>query len=191
MARFAPDAPGSVPEHVRLIVLSGLPAVGKSTLAREVVRTTGAAWLRVDTIESAILKAGVPHSFKTGLAAYQVACDVAGDRLRAGGDALVDAVNGVEAARSLWRDLAAREGATLRVVEVVCPDRAEHRRRVESREAVLPPLPAPTWAEVEAVAREYVAWSEPILTVDGTRPPLENADRVLAYCSYPVAARSR
>ncbi len=167
----------------RLIVLAGLPGVGKSTLARELARATGAAWLRVDAIEAAIVKAGIPHSFKTGLAAYVVAADLAADRLELDQDVVVDAVNGVENARAIWRELAARLDAVLRIVEVVCPDPVEHRRRVESRTIAVPPLPAPTWAEVEAVAREYVPWSDPLIRVDGSRPLRENAERALAYCA--------
>lgn len=167
----------------RLIVLAGLPRVGKSTLARELALASGASWLRVDTIEAATLKAGFAHSFKTGLAAYLVARDLADDHLALGSDVIVDAVNGVEPARELWRDLARARGATLRIVEVVCPDAGEHRRRVELPGVSLPPLPVPTWTEVEAVARDYVPWTEPVLRVDGTRPARENTLRILAYCA--------
>jgi predicted kinase len=172
-----------------LIVFAGLPGVGKSTLAREVARELGAAWLRVDTIEASVLKAGIAPSFETGLAAYLVACDVAEARLLLGGDVLIDAVNGVEPARRMWRELAERCGARRLVVEVTCPDPLEHRRRVESRTAATPPLPAPTWEEV--VAREYRPWEEPVLSLDGTRPVPENLPRVLAYCSSSPAAADR
>jgi hypothetical protein len=40
----------------QLIVVGGLPAAGKSTLAAELARRTGFAFLRVDTIEQAIVR---------------------------------------------------------------------------------------------------------------------------------------
>jgi len=160
----------------RLIVLAGLPGVGKSAIARILAERSGAVWLRVDSIEAALLQAGIPRSFETGLAAYLVAQTIAEDRLRAGGDVVIDAVNGVEPARRMWRELARRGPARLVFVEVTCPDRAEHRRRVEVRESATPPLPAPTWEEV--LHREYLPWNEAVLSVDGTRPPRENAERI-------------
>jgi len=163
----------------RLIVLAGLPGVGKSTVAREIARALGASWLRVDTIEAAMLKAGLPRSFKTGLAAYVVAGDLAEARLELGGDVVIDAVNAVEPARQMWRDLADARGARLTFVEVVCADPAEHRRRLAARELATPPLPTPTWEEVEAVALDYLPWTEPVLRLDATRPPAENLMRVL------------
>jgi predicted kinase len=42
----------------RLIVLAGLPASVKSTIAREVARRTGAVWLRVDSMDQAIWASG-------------------------------------------------------------------------------------------------------------------------------------
>jgi hypothetical protein len=55
-------------------------------------------------------------------------------------------------------------GAPLSVVEVVCSDLAEHRRRVENRDSDLDELVIPTWADVEA--RDYEPWTEPRLVVD-------------------------
>lgn len=37
-----------------LVIFSGLPAVGKTTMARELARQIGAAHLRIDSIEQAI-----------------------------------------------------------------------------------------------------------------------------------------
>jgi predicted kinase len=163
----------------RLIVFAGLPGVGKSAIAQEVARRLGAVWLRVDTIEAAILKSGVAQSFETGLAAYVVARDVASEHLRAGGEVVIDAVNGVEPGRAMWRELAQTCPAELHVVEVTCSDRSEHRRRVEARSSATPPLPMPTWEEVEQ--REYLPWREPVLRLDGLRPSAENARAVLRW----------
>ncbi len=37
-----------------LIVFSGLPGTGKTTIANDLAATTGAVYLRIDTIEQAI-----------------------------------------------------------------------------------------------------------------------------------------
>jgi predicted kinase len=114
-----------------------------------------AVWLRVDTIETSLVKAGIPHSFGTGLAAYVVACDIARDHLHLHRDTIIDAVNGVEPARKMWRDLAAKCHADRYVVEIICSDREEHRRRVESRIDPTPPLPKPTWDAVDPASTKH------------------------------------
>ncbi len=46
-----------------LIVFAGLPASGKSTIARALAQELGAVWLRIDSIEQAIRESGaVPRS---------------------------------------------------------------------------------------------------------------------------------
>jgi predicted kinase len=167
-----------------LVVFAGLPGSGKSTLAREVARQRDAVWLRVDTAEAAMLKAGLPRSPETGLGAYVVVRDVAEEQLWIGRNVVVDAVNGVEEARVMRRTLAAECGATRSVIEVVCSDPVEHRRRVESRSAPTPPLPPPTWEEVRS--REYHAWTEPVLRVDSTAPTVETVAHILRYLSGSV-----
>jgi predicted kinase len=175
----APPGVSPSPRSPRLVVLAGLPGSGKSTLAQEVVARTGAVWLRVDTVEAALLASGIPRSFETGLAAYAVTRAIAREHLALRRDVVIDAVNGVEEARRMWRTLARESGARRYVVEVLCSDLTEHRRRVEHRRAPTPPLPAPTWEEVRR--REYRRWTEPVLTVDGLRPREETVERVLRY----------
>jgi predicted kinase len=168
----------------RLVVLAGLPGTGKSTLARHLAEATGALWLRVDRIEAALLTAGLPRRFETGLAAYVVARDLALDHLRLGHSVVVDAVNGVPEARAMWRDAAEACGVERRIVELVCSDPAEHRRRVESRRPPTPPLPAPTWEEV--VRREYAAWDEPVLRIDTLRPVDECVVSIVEHLARPM-----
>ena len=163
-----------------LIVFGGLPGVGKTALARVVAERVKAAYLRVDAIEAAMWRAGVARDQPTGLAAYVVAHAVAEGTLAAGVPVVVDAVNPVEDARRGWHDLAQRLPRPVRMIEVVCLDEVEHRRRVESRTADLEAHAPPTWDEV--LDRRYEPWEEPRLTVDTSgRSLLECVADVLDY----------
>ncbi|HEU5386126.1 MAG TPA: ATP-binding protein [Streptosporangiaceae bacterium] len=137
-----------------LVVFAGLPGSGKSVLSRGVADAIGATYLRIDSIESAIVATLVP--FKDNPVGYVIAEQVAADQLAGGRDVVADAVNGVAAARAGWMTLAARTGATLRFVEVRCSDAAEHRRRVESRRPEMPGQGVPTWDQVQR--RRFEPW---------------------------------
>lgn len=136
------------------MVFAGLPGSGKSLLARGVADAIGATYLRIDSIESAIVSTLMPY--RDNPVGYVVAERVAADQLVAGRHVVADAVNGVAAARAGWAALAARTGAVLRFVEVRCSDAAEHRRRVETREAEMPGQGVPTWEQV--LRRRYEPW---------------------------------
>jgi len=162
-----------------LIVFGGLPGTGKTTLARRTAEELAAAYLRIDALEAAMGRAGLPRDPRVGLAAYVVAQTVAEASLAAGATVVVDAVNPVEDARRPWRAIAQRTGRLLRVVEVTCSDETEHRRRVENRTADLDGHDVPTWGEV--VAREYEPWTEERLVVDALEPEEACLGRIMAY----------
>jgi predicted kinase len=123
-------------------------------LARGVADVVGATYLRIDTIETAIVATLMPY--QDNPVGYVVAEWVAADQLSGGRDVIADAVNGVAAARGGWVALAARTGATLRFVEVLCSDAAEHRRRVESRKPEMPGQGIPAWEAV--LRRRFEPW---------------------------------
>ena len=96
-----------------LIVMSGLPGTGKSAIADALGHELGAPVLSVDPIEAAIWRCGIPPSFATGLAAYEVAAVLAEHQLTLGLTAIVDSVSSIEVARDMWRQAAHRAGAEL------------------------------------------------------------------------------
>ena len=132
---------------VALIVLGGLPGSGKSSIARELARETGAMWLRIDSIEQAIRESAVlPRSIDD--AGYRVAYGIAEDNLRLGSNVIGDSVNGWSVTRNAWRDTGVRAGAQLIEVEIICSDSKEHRRRIETRVSEVPGLILPDWQAV-------------------------------------------
>ena len=152
-----------------LIAFAGLPGAGKTTLSRALARRIGAVWLRIDTIEGAMRRAGL----SPGPAGYDVAMALAADHLADGLAVVADSVNPVAASRAGWRAVAARAGSALLEVEVVCSDAAEHRRRVETRHHGISGLPAVTWPRVLDCG--YEPWQDDRLTIDTARFALDAA----------------
>ncbi|HYO42616.1 MAG TPA: AAA family ATPase [Candidatus Limnocylindrales bacterium] len=162
-----------------LIVVSGLPGSGKSALADGIGLARGVPVLSVDPIEAAILRAGIPRSFETGLAAYAVVETCADAFLGGDLDVVVDAVSSAEPARDMWRGLSGRHGSPMRVI--VCSlDPAVALVRLSGRERGLA-LPEPTEDDLRARAGEWTPWPEPHLVLDSLQPPEVNLDRVLAW----------
>ncbi|MFN8623470.1 MAG: ATP-binding protein [Chloroflexota bacterium] len=160
-----------------LLVVSGLPGSGKSTVASAVVGRWPAVLLSVDPIESAMAEAGLPAGFERGLAAYLVARRVGEEALRAGLDVVIDAVSSVEPARSMWRDLAAATDADLRVVMCAVDD-VVLRERLARRDRGLA-AGEPSWADVEARRAEWTPWPEPHLALDTAAPVAACVEAVL------------
>lgn len=143
-----------------LIVFGGLPGVGKTTVARAVSRALRAVYLRVDSIEQALRGEGA----KVWAEGYAAAYAVAGDNLALGRVVLADCVNPLPVTREAWVNVAAKAGARLVEIELICSDPREHRRRVEGRAADIPGHVVPDWESV--LTHEYEPWGRPRVVMD-------------------------
>jgi predicted kinase len=160
-----------------LVVIGGLPAVGKSTIATLLGAETCTPYLRVDRIEHAIVESSA-LSHPLGPAGYAVAHTLADEQLRLGLDVIVECVNPLSLTRDAWVRTATAAGAGILEVEVVCSDEAEHRRRVEARSSDVEGLMKPTWAAL--LNREYELWGRVHLVVDSATTSAESAARIVA-----------
>jgi predicted kinase len=155
-----------------LVILSGLPGVGKTVIARELASQIGAVHLRIDSIEQA-MRPSQGSSVALDDAGYRVAYAVAEGNLRNGLTVIADSVNPIQLTRDAWLEVAVRAKARTIEIEVQCSDLVEHRRRVETRVADLPGFRLPTWEEV--LSREYAPWNREHLVLDtATRTLGEN-----------------
>jgi predicted kinase len=161
-----------------LIIFAGLPASGKSTIARDLARELGAVWLRIDSIEQAIRESGVVAGSLDD-AGYRAAYAVAEDNLRLGRVVIGDSVNPWMLTRNAWRDTGLRVSARVVEIETVCSDVEEHRHRVDTRAEEVPGLILPDWQAV--IGRDYHTWDRDHVTID-------TAGRSVASCVELIRA---
>ena len=161
-----------------LVVIAGLPATGKTTLARPLARELRAAYLRIDTIETAILRAQDRAELVTGGEGYAVGYDLAADQLALGLDVIAECVNPLPITRDAWRAAASRRGARIVEVELVCSDAAEHRARLQARTPDIDGLRNPSWRQV--VERHYEPWGRDRLVIDTSAVGPDEAVRTIA-----------
>lgn len=159
-----------------LVVLSGLPGVGKTTIAREFIRRWPCTYVRIDAIEQALKTLNAQDD--VGPAGYVVAYELARSNLALGLAVLADCVNPLAITRGAWRAVAASTSARLLEVEVVCSDPGEHRRRVEERRADIAGHQLPQWDAV--CSHSYEPWTTARLVVDSARvSATEAADSIV------------
>jgi len=160
-----------------LVVIGGLPAVGKSTIATLLGAETSTPYLRVDRIEHVIVESS-ELSHPLGPAGYAVAHALAEEQLRLGLDVIVECVHPLSLTRDAWVRTATAAGAGILEVEVVCSDEIEHRRRAEVRSSDVEGLMKPAWTAV--MNRVYEPWGREHLVVDSTTTSPVSAARLIA-----------
>lgn len=170
-----------------LFVFSGLAGTGKSTLARQVAQRHRAVYLRIDTVEAALLNAGCRGVSVEG---YAVGYAVAEDNLRLGLSVVADCVNPLGVTRAAWAGVAQRTASQLTNIEVTCSDAEEHRRRVDARwedaQQHLPRWSPPDWDTVQESVWKYESWQTPRIVLDTAyRTPQENFAALLVLLGGP------
>lgn len=146
-----------------LIILGGLPGVGKTTIAREISKIIKATHIRIDTIE-----ASIRGSFSVDVdvhdAGYKVAYNIARNNLMLGLIVVADSVNSIEITRESWRNVASDAQSKFIEIKFICSDIQVHENPIMTRDCDILDLCLPTWSEVKS--REYQPWVTGTLTID-------------------------
>lgn len=170
---------------MKVIVFSGLPGTGKSTLAETIGRQLGIPVFAKDRLEASLLQNGLRSTIEEktlGYAGYDLLTVLAERQLILDQSVILDSVAATQTIRTAWRDLANRYSAELHVIECMCSDVTLHRQRLRSRKRNIPGWHELKWADIEKVKQYYQAWDEDRLMVDMANPVEENISRVMSYC---------
>lgn len=168
-----------------LIVVSGLPGSGKTTLSEKLARQYSFSLISLDLLKAMLLETGLVKDFNDGRQVWTLALKLAEQQLELGGSVIVDAVNAEEAAKDSWRQLARSQRVELKIIECFNSDEIQHRERVARRKKNLYGIPEVTWEWVENRQSVYTNWKEPILRVDMSMPLSRSLAQIHSYIQSP------
>lgn len=169
-----------VAEASLLVALSGLPATGKTTIARGICRRLYGVHIRIDAIEQALRRTGIVVATE----GYAVGNSLAEENLRNGALVVADCVNPCESSRQGWRDVARRVGATLLEIEIIRSDEVDHKRWATARSSDIEGMIAPAWRDISE--RSYEPWASPRVIIDtsGRQPDQSVGDAIAAIAGH-------
>ncbi|MDA0129494.1 AAA family ATPase [Vibrio sp. MarTm2] len=157
-------------ESSTLYIFSGLPASGKSTLAKLLSHRIGATYIRIDTVEQGIRDL---CNFQVEGEGYRLSYRIIRDNLALGLSAVSDSCNPIELTRNEWQEVAESVGARFVNIEIRCSDAKEHERRVNSRKSEVENLNLPNWKQVQS--RYYEPWNDSVITIDTAGQTIEES----------------
>ncbi|MDP3559020.1 MAG: AAA family ATPase [Legionellaceae bacterium] len=149
-----------------LIIFGGLPGVGKTTIAKALVKSLKAAYFRVDTVEQVLKR----EAQLDGPEGYMVCWAQASENLKLGVTVVADSVNAIKVTREAWQNVAIDALVPFLEIELICSNLIEHQKRIETRDADIIGHQLPKWQNVQE--REYELW-KPHLMFDTSKQTVD------------------
>ena len=169
-----------------LLVFTGLPGCGKTTLARRVAQALSIPLFSKDHVQSALVQQNLaPRATADG---YLLILNLAEEQLSLGVSCILDAVFPLPGFRQSLEELSTRHGARLRVIHCICSDEFVWKQRMQGRTQYHDYWTPVGWEEVERLKAIYEPWptSIPVLQIDAINSPDHNFREVLTWLNDDV-----
>ena len=170
---------------MKLIVFSGLPGTGKSTVAEAMGKYFSIPVFAKDWLEATLVKSGIVSSNRDkslGSVGYRLLTTLAERQLMLGQSVILDSVASTETIRETWHHLSQQYHAQWRVIECICSDESFHRAQLAKRERHIPGWYELSWSDVEHVRQFFLPWQGERLTLNMMNPLETNLDEAIKYC---------
>lgn len=162
-----------------LIMLSGLPGCGKTTLAHQLARHLRIALFAKDRIQRVV---NDQMTDANPIIGYNILLDLADEQLALGVSVILDAVFPMDGFRRQARQLATQYNAQFRPIYCYCSDESIWQARLENRETLVPGWPPVGWSEVERLRPSFEIWQgADILALDALHSPADNLQTALHF----------
>jgi predicted kinase len=175
-----------VPETMKLIIFSGLPGTGKSSLAEALGRQLSIPVFAKDWLEATLLRSGLMASDpekSIGFMGYELLTTLAERQLMLNQSGILDSVASTQSIRNTWRQLCDQYQAQWRVIQCICSDESVHRAHLAKRQRKIPGWHELEWRDVEKVKVYFSPWQGEHLVLDMIDSFEENLSQALVYCA--------
>ncbi len=163
----------------RLVLFSGPPGVGKSSLSYQLARQTGWPIFPKDQFDRSLQRLNLGYFPRS--TAYKMMFDLAELNLRHRVSVILDAVFPLEDFRHQAKDFTEQRGAEFLAIVCKCSDRALWRTRLEQRPEMVRGWTPVGWDEALRVESYYQPWTLPHLLLDAIHPFDHNFKTLLNY----------
>jgi predicted kinase len=166
-------------ENLKLIAFSGLPATGKSRLAKHLTQALQIPMFSKDHFESILYKDQLSDG--TSLSGYHLLLETAKLQVSLGLSVIIDAVFPLQGFRDSLKEIAIEHQAQLYIIHTYCSDKQLHQQYISERPKHIP-WEAVDWHRVEEIRAFFVAWSsEEALFLDAVDSFQSNFERLLSF----------